>query len=157
VSAPRRGRSALDLTDMMWPVLNRLMDGHAFIYRATNGLVGHRFPGAPSTLLLDHVGAKSGKERTTPLTYVRDGANVAVIASKGGHPRHPAWYHNLLAHPDVTVQIGARRQPVHARVAAGEERARLWRKAVDAWSAYDDYQKRTPREIPVVVLEPRPG
>ena len=147
--------SYLDLADRMWPLLNRLMAGHTLIYRATGGMIGHRLPGAPPMLLLDHVGAKSAKQRTTPLVYVRDGDNVAIIASKGGNPRHPAWFHNLRAHPDTTIQIGSRRLPVHARVAAGQERERLWRRAVDAWSSYGDYQKRTPRRIPVVVLEPR--
>jgi F420H(2)-dependent quinone reductase len=147
--------SYLDIADRMWPLLNRLMAGHTLVYRATGGLVGHRFPGAPPMLLLDHLGARSAKRRTTPLVYVRDGENVAVIASKGGNPRHPAWFHNLRAHPDTTIQIGSRRLPVHARVAAGQERERLWRRAVEAWSSYEDYQKRTPRQIPVVVLEPR--
>jgi F420H(2)-dependent quinone reductase len=147
--------SYLDLADRIWPLLNRLMVGHTLVYRATGGLVGHRFPGAPPMLLLDHVGARSAKRRTTPLVYVRDGDNVAVIASKGGNPRHPAWFHNLRAHPDTTIQIGSRRLPVQARVAAGQERARLWRRAVGLWPAYEDYQKRTTRRIPVVVLEPR--
>jgi F420H(2)-dependent quinone reductase len=103
----------------------------------------------------DHVGAKSAKPRTTPLVYVRDGDNVAIIASKGGHPRHPGWFHNLRAHPDTTIQIGSRRLAVRARVAAGQERERLWRRAVAVWPPYEDYQKRTGRRIPVVVLEPR--
>jgi F420H(2)-dependent quinone reductase len=147
--------SYLDIADRMWPLLNRLMAGHTLVYRVTGGLVGHRFPGAPPMLLLDHLGARSAKRRTTPLVYVRDGENVAVIASKGGNPRHPAWFHNLRAHPDTTIQIGSRRLPVHARVAAGQERARLWRRAVGLWPAYEDYQERTARRIPVVVLEPR--
>ena len=144
--------SYLDVADRMWPLLNRLMAGHTLVYRATGGLVGHRLPGAPPMLLLDHVGAKSAKQRTTPLVYVR---NVAVIASKGGNPRHPAWFHNLRAHPDTTIQIGSRRLLVRARVAAGQERERLWQRAVESWASYEDYQKRTPRQIPVVVLEPR--
>jgi deazaflavin-dependent oxidoreductase (nitroreductase family) len=143
--------------DVVWPVLNRLMDLHTLAYRATGGLVGHRVPLGPSMLLLDHVGAKTGTPRTSPLLYVRDGDNVAIIASKGGNPRHPAWFHNLRAHPDVTIQVGSRRLPVHARVATDEERERLWRKAVRVWPLYDGYQARTPRKIPVVVLEPRAG
>ena len=140
----------------MWPVLNRLMGGHALVYRATGGLVGHRFPGLPPFLVLDHVGAKSGRRRATPLLYLEDGDSYVVIASKGGHPRHPAWFHNLRANPDTTVQVGSRRLPVHARVANAEERKRLWPRAVKEWSAYRDYQERTGREIPVVILEPRP-
>jgi deazaflavin-dependent oxidoreductase (nitroreductase family) len=145
----------LDVADRMWPVLNRLMKGHTAVYRATGGLVGHRFPGAPPMLLLDHVGAKSGVKRTTPLVYVKDADDVVIVASKGGHPRHPAWYHNLRAHPDVVVQIGSERRPVRARVATERERGRLWEKAVATYGGYRGYQERTDREIPLVVLEPR--
>lgn len=141
--------------DRMWPLLRRLMGGHGAIYRATNGLVGHRFPGLPPTLLLDHVGARSGRLRTTPLVYVEDGDDVVLVASKGGHPKHPAWYHNLRANPEASVQIGSERRPVHARLAAPEERGRLWSKAVAVWPGYDGYQRRTEREIPLLVLEPR--
>jgi deazaflavin-dependent oxidoreductase (nitroreductase family) len=80
---------------------------------------------------------------------------VAIIASKGGFPKHPAWYHNLRANPDTTVQIGRERRAVRARVANPEERARIWPKAVAAYNGYADYQERTPREIPVVILERR--
>jgi F420H(2)-dependent quinone reductase len=143
------------LADRSWPVLNRLMKGHATVYRATGGLIGHRFPGAPPMLLLDHVGAKSGVKRTSPLVYVQDGEDIVLVASKGGHPKHPAWYHNLRAYPDVTVQVGAKRRPVRARVANAQERKRLWPKAVETYSGYAGYQERTDREIPLVILEPR--
>lgn len=146
----------LDLADRTWPLLHRSMRLHALAYRATRGLVGGRIPGVGAPiLLLDHVGAKSGKRRTSPLLYVADGDNVAVIASKGGYPRHPAWFHNLRANPDASAQVGAERRPVRARVATGAERDRLWRRAVEAYRPYADYQARTDREIPVVVLEPR--
>ena len=145
----------LRAADRMWPVLNRMMDGHTVIYRASGGRVGHRFPGAPPMLLLDHIGAKSGTVRTTPLVYFDDGPNVVIVASKGGHPRHPSWYHNLKAYPDTTIQVGSERRPVHARTATPEERARLWPKAVEAYRGYGGYQERTDREIPLVVLEPR--
>ena len=140
----------------MWPVLDRVMRAHVAIYRATDGRVGHHIPGVPPMLLLDHVGAKTGTRRTAALAYVEDGLNVAIIASKGGHPKHPSWFHNLMAHPDVTVQIGKDRRAVRARVASREERARLWPRAVKAWPGYGTYQERTDREIPVVILEPRP-
>ena len=143
------------LADLSWPVLRRLMGCHARIYRATAGLIGHRFPGAPPMLLLDSVGAKSGTRRTTPLVYVEDGRDVVIVASKGGHPKHPAWYHNLSAHPDTTVQIGREHRAVHARVASPNERARLWPKAVATYGGYRGYQERTDREIPLVILEPR--
>jgi F420H(2)-dependent quinone reductase len=143
------------LADRAWPLLHRLMGAHAQVYRATGGIVGHKFPGGPPMLLLDHVGAKSGTQRTTPLVYVEDGRDVVVVASKGGHPKHPAWYHNLLAHPETTVQIGRERRAVRARVAGPDERARLWPEAVATYGGYSGYQERTDREIPLVVLEPR--
>jgi F420H(2)-dependent quinone reductase len=145
----------MSLADHAWPVLRRMMGAHAFVYRASGGLIGHCFPGAPPVLLLDHVGARTGAHRTTPLAYVKDGRDVVVIASKGGHPRHPAWFHNLRAHPETTVQIGTERRAVHARVANHQERARLWPKAVAAYGGYRGYQQRTSREIPLVILEPR--
>jgi deazaflavin-dependent oxidoreductase (nitroreductase family) len=143
------------VVDRSWPLLQRLMGAHTLIYRLTGGLVGHRFPGAPPMLLLDHVGAKSGAKRTTPLLYVDDHPNVVLVASKGGHPKNPAWYHNLRANPDTTVQIGSERRAVHARVANADERKRLWPKAVATYSGYRGYQQRTTREIPLVILEPR--
>jgi F420H(2)-dependent quinone reductase len=105
-------------------------------------------------LLLDHVGAKSGTLRTTPLLYVEDGDDLLLIASKGGFAKHPAWYHNLIANPDTTVQVGSERRPVHAREAAPEERERLWELADAAYGGYRDYRARADREIPLVVLEP---
>lgn len=145
----------MSAVDRMWPVLNRLMSGHTAVYRVTRGRIGHRFPGLPSMLLLDHVGAKTGTKRTIPLLYVSDGDDVAIVASKGGHPKHPAWFHNLRANPETTIQIGSQRRAVRARVAAGEERRRLWAKAVEAYGSYREYQERTERKIPIVVLEPR--
>lgn len=145
----------MSLADRSWPVLRRLMGGHARVYRVTGGLIGHRFPGAPPMLLLDHVGAKSGTRRTTPLVYVDTGRSIVIVASKGGHAKHPGWYHNLRAHPDTTVQIGCERRPVHARVASPDERARLWPKALATYGGYRGYQERTDREIPLVILEPR--
>jgi deazaflavin-dependent oxidoreductase (nitroreductase family) len=145
----------LGLVDRSWPVLRRLMGLHTVAYRATGGLVGHRFPGAPPMLLLDHVGAKSGIERTTPLVYVEDGDDLVLVASKGGYPRNPAWFHNLRAHPEATVQVGSRRRAVRARVAGASERDRLWPKAVAVYGGYEDYQERTDREIPLMILEPR--
>jgi deazaflavin-dependent oxidoreductase (nitroreductase family) len=145
----------LSLADRSWPILGRLMDGHARIYRATNGLVGHHIPGLPPTLLLDHVGAKTAAKRTTPLLYIRDGDDVVIVASKGGFPKHPAWFHNLRANPDTTVQIGSERRTVRARLATPEERERLWPKAVAAYRDYARYQERTDREIPLLILERR--
>jgi deazaflavin-dependent oxidoreductase (nitroreductase family) len=145
----------LQLADRTWPLLRRLMRVHTIAYRATGGVIGHRLPGWRQMLLLDHVGAKSQIKRTTPLLYAIDGQNVVIVASKGGYPQNPAWYHNLLAHPDTTVQIRAERRPVHARVTTAEERERLWPLAVAVYRSYESYQQRTGREIPLVVLEPR--
>jgi len=145
----------LRAADRMWPVLNRLMQGHKIIYEASGGRIGHRVPGAPPMLLLDNVGAKSGIRRTTPLVYFRDGQNLVIVASKGGNPRHPAWFHNLRVNPETTVQVGTKRRAVHARVAEPEEHDRLWPKAVATYGGYRGYQERTDRRIPLVVLEPR--
>ena len=141
--------------DQLWPVYRRVMGGHTVAYRLTGGLIGHHFPGAPPSLLLDHVGAKSGTKRTSPLTYLRDGDDFVIVASKGGHPSNPGWFYNLRANPDTTIQVGSKRRPVHARVANPEERTRLWPKVVEIYGGYAGYQKRTDREIPLVILEPR--
>lgn len=145
----------MSLADRSWPVLNRLMAGHAKLYRASGGRVGGRLPGLPQMLLLDHVGAKSGTLRTTPLVYARDGDDVVLVASKGGYPKSPAWFHNLRANPEATIQLGTERRSVLARVATPEERTRLWPKAVAVYGGYEGYQRRTTREIPLVVLERR--
>jgi F420H(2)-dependent quinone reductase len=145
----------LDLADRNWPLLNRLFGAHRWLYRATDGTVGHRLPWLPPFLLLDHVGAKSGVERTSPLVYVEDGENLVIVASKGGHPRHPGWFHNLRANPETSVQVGSKRRRVRARVATDDERERLWPMAVAVWPGYRDYQARTDRKIPLVILEPR--
>jgi F420H(2)-dependent quinone reductase len=135
--------------------INEVIGLHTFVYRTTGGLIGRRIPGVPPMLLLDHVGAKSGKQRTTPLVYMEDGDDIVLVASKGGSPRHPAWFHNLRANPETTVQVGTRKIPVKARVATSEERKRLWPRVVRLYGGYADYQKRTEREIPLVILEPR--
>jgi F420H(2)-dependent quinone reductase len=144
-----------ELGDRMWPFWNRMVGLHVAAYRATRGLIGHRMIGTPPMLLLDHVGAKTGTKRTTALAYMRDGDRLVVVASKGGHPHHPAWYHNLQAHPDTTVQVGAERRAVTARVASPDERSTLWPRIVDVYGGFAGYQRRTDREIPLVILEPR--
>ena len=134
---------------------SKLLVVHQWLYEHTDGRVGARVGGRPM-LLLRTVGARTGAARTSALLYVPDGDNYAVIASKGGDARHPGWFHNLSAHPDVEIQVGRTRIPVRARVADGDERARLWAQA-DAVNKgqYSVYQSRTDRRIPVVVLEPR--
>jgi deazaflavin-dependent oxidoreductase (nitroreductase family) len=153
----RRGPRYLDVADKIWPATRRFMGVHTFLYQRTGGRLGHTIPGVPGKMcLLDHVGAKSGTKRTSPLLYVKDGEDIVVVASKGGFPKHPAWYHNLMANPDTTVQVGSHHLPVHARAAKPEERDRLWTMAVKAYHGYEDYAARSKgREIPLVVLEPR--
>jgi deazaflavin-dependent oxidoreductase (nitroreductase family) len=143
------------IADRIWPFLLRLMGGHTAVYRRTNGRIGHRHRGLPPMLLLDHVGARSGVKRTSPLVYVRDGDDYVIVASKGGYPKHPGWYHNLVAHPDTTIQVGSLHLDVHAHVASPAERARLWPLAVRTYRGYTGYQERAGREIPLVVLSPR--
>ena len=128
---------------------------HLALFRGTGRRFGTEL-GNVRVLFLHHHGAKTGKERISPLLYVQDGDNLAIIASKGGHQRNPAWLHNLNANPDAEVELKGGVRAVRARVAEGEERERIWKKAVAVWPDYERYQRRAPhREIPVVVLEPR--
>lgn len=143
------------LVDRSWPLLHRLMGAHVALYRRSGGRLGHKPPGLPQMLLLDHVGARSGVRRTSPLVYTRAGEDYVLVASKGGYPRHPAWFHNLRAHPDTTVQVGRRILPVRAHVASADERERLWPRCVATYSGFAGYQARAGRTIPLVVLSPR--
>ena len=126
---------------------------HAGVYRATGGKLFGRMGKSP-ILLLNTVGRKTGRKRTTPLLFVMDGEDFVIIASKGGAATHPAWYLNLRANPDATVEIGDREVQVEAGVADPEEKARLWEKMVEMYPTYDDYQRKTEREIPLLVLRP---
>ena len=125
---------------------------HLRRYQATDGADGHLWNGVPC-LLLTTTKRRSGGEITLPLIYGRDGERLVIVASRGGAPDHPAWYKNLAAKPRVRVQVAADKFAADARTAAGEERARLWRAMAKIWPAYDEYQAKTTREIPVVVLE----
>ncbi|MGZ4611836.1 MAG: nitroreductase family deazaflavin-dependent oxidoreductase [Kineosporiaceae bacterium] len=128
---------------------------HTRRYLETGGDDGHQWrPGVP-TLLLTTTGRKSGVKRRTALIYGRDTADFLVVASKGGSPGHPSWYLNLEANPDVELQVFDKVVPATARTASGAERRRLWALTREIWPAYDQYQERTDREIPVVVLTPR--
>ena len=126
---------------------------HAGVYRATGGKLFGRMGKSP-ILLLNTVGRKSGKKRTSPLLYVMDGEDFVIIASKGGAPTHPAWFLNLRNDPEATVEIGDREVRVRAEEADPQEKARLWRKMVEMYPTYDDYQKKTEREIPLLILHP---
>lgn len=125
---------------------------HVKRYRETNGAEGHEWQGT-TVLILTTTGRRSGEPRSTPLIYGRDGENYVVVASKGGADEHPDWFRNLVADPQVEVQALADRFPARARIATPEEKPRLWQAALERWPAYADYQRRTEREIPVVVLE----
>ncbi|HEX5699737.1 MAG TPA: nitroreductase family deazaflavin-dependent oxidoreductase [Rubrobacter sp.] len=129
---------------------------HAGVYRATGGKLFGRMGKSP-ILLLSTVGRKSGKKRTSPLLYAMDGEDFIIIASKGGAATHPAWYLNLKANPEATVEIGDLEVRVEAEVSDPEDKARLWQKMVEMYPAYDDYQRKTEREIPLLVLRPVEG
>jgi deazaflavin-dependent oxidoreductase (nitroreductase family) len=125
---------------------------HTERYRATGGDEGHDWRGT-QTLLLTTTGRRSGERRELPLIYGRDGDDYLIVASKGGADQPPAWYLNLEADPDVEVQVKDERFKARARTATAEERRRLWPTMTAEWPDYDDYQKKTEREIPIVVLE----
>lgn len=125
---------------------------HVDRYRATDGAEGHDWQGTV-TLLLTTTGRRSGKERTTPLIYQTEGDAYLVVASKGGADEPPLWYLNLRDNPEVKVQVKGEKFTARARTATSEEKPPLWRKMAATWPAYDEYQEKTDRDIPVVVLE----
>ncbi len=128
---------------------------NTWVYRATGGRIGGKFLRGAPVMLLTTVGRKSGRRRTAPLLYLRDGDRVLCAASKGGMDHHPLWYHNLVANPEVEVQIGSEIQAMRAHTATDEERAVYWPRLVAMYPDYADYQARTERIIPVIVLERR--
>jgi deazaflavin-dependent oxidoreductase (nitroreductase family) len=125
---------------------------HVRTYRESGGERGYHWRGT-TILLLTTTGSVSNEQRTTPLIHRTDGDSWVVVASKGGAPDHPSWYKNLEAHPEAEIQVKDERIPARARTAEGEERERLWRLMTEVWPAYDEYQQKTDREIPVVVFE----
>jgi deazaflavin-dependent oxidoreductase (nitroreductase family) len=135
-------------------VVNRLTDLNVFLYRRTGGRIGGAIGNIRPIALVDHVGAKSGTKRTTPLVYTRDGDDVVIVGSQGGSPKTPSWVFNLRANPETTIQIGRRKWPVVAREATSEERERLWPAVVENYADYAVYQSRTKRKIPVLILAP---
>ena len=132
---------------------NLFGEEHVARYRETGGEVGHVWREGSTVLLLTTVGRRSGEPRTTPLIYAEDGDRYVIVASKGGAPDHPGWFRNLEKTPEVELQVRDEVFPARARTASGEERERLWRKANVVWPHYDEYARKTDREIPVVVLE----
>jgi deazaflavin-dependent oxidoreductase (nitroreductase family) len=121
-------------------------------FRANGGKVGGRFEGRP-VLLLTTTGAKSGRSFTLPLVYLDDDGRMLIFASKAGAPKHPDWYHNLVANPEVTVEVGTEKYRANAVVVTGEERDRLYAKQVAAMPTFGEYQEKTTRIIPVIALE----
>jgi proline iminopeptidase len=144
------------------PNLPGWMVEHTNRYLSSGGTDGHLYKVTPPgysemsvpSLLLTTTGRKSGEKFIFPLFYGKTGNSYIVVASKGGAPQHPGWYRNLLAHPEVEVQVSTRKMKARARTATGEERTRLWQTALEFWPPYADYQRKTEREIPVVVLDP---
>jgi deazaflavin-dependent oxidoreductase (nitroreductase family) len=123
-------------------------------FRANDGRVGGHFEGKP-LLLLHTTGAKSGEERVNPVAYTKDGDKLVVIASKGGAPSHPDWYHNIVAHPHVTVEVGTEKMEATASVVQEPERRRLYDKMIQVMPGFAEYEKKTTRSIPVIVLTPK--
>jgi deazaflavin-dependent oxidoreductase (nitroreductase family) len=129
-------------------------DEHVRVYLETTGERGYHWRGT-TILLLTTEGRTSGESRTTPLIHRTDGGRWVVVASKGGAPDNPSWFENLRANPQAAIQVMGEKVPVRAATAEGEERSRLWSLMTEVWPAYDEYQARTDREIPVVVLARR--
>ncbi|MBV9248442.1 MAG: nitroreductase family deazaflavin-dependent oxidoreductase [Acetobacteraceae bacterium] len=144
------------------PNLPGWMQEHANRYISSGGAEGHMYKITPPgrsemtvpALLLTTTGRKSGEKYVFPLFYGTSGKSYIVVASKGGAPEHPGWYRNILANRDVEIQVGTAKMKARARTTSGEERARLWEKALEFWPPYAEYQSKTAREIPVVVLDP---
>jgi F420H(2)-dependent quinone reductase len=136
------------------PLIKAMSRLNTWAYRATGGRLGGKFLRGAPVLLLTTTGRKSGEARVAPLIYVRDGERLVVVASKGGMDHHPLWYKNLLANPNVVVQVGRDVRRMRARVADAAERTVLWPRAVAVYRDYADYQARTQRIIPLVILDP---
>jgi deazaflavin-dependent oxidoreductase (nitroreductase family) len=156
-----RGFSRLD-SPLATKIAKAVASAHVGVFKLTNGRIGSKFRVGAGfkkpvpTLLLEHVGRKSGTVFTTPVLFLTDGADLVIAGSKGGMPKNPQWVANLKANPDTRVHLrGERARPVRARVATPEERAALWPRLVDMYADYAKYQASTDREIPVIILEPR--
>jgi deazaflavin-dependent oxidoreductase (nitroreductase family) len=135
-----------DMSDYNAPIIEE--------FRANEGRVGGAFEGA-SMLLLHTTGAKTGRPRVNPLVYLPDGDRYVVFGSKGGAPTNPDWYHNLIANPDVTIEVGTSTIPVRAREITGPERDELYARQVERRASFAEYPKKTTRRIPAIALEPR--
>jgi deazaflavin-dependent oxidoreductase (nitroreductase family) len=134
-------------------LLNVFTSANVLLYKRSGGKLGGTMKGAP-LLLLDHIGRKSGRERTSPVLYMNDGDELVIVASRGGSDATPAWWLNLQASPTTTVQVGRERRRVTARQATADEKAELWPRLVQMYGEFDVYQGRTSRDIAVVILSP---
>lgn len=132
-----------------------MTSANVWAFRLTRGRLGGRFRGGAPVCLVTAIGKRSRAPRTVALLYLVDGADVVLVASKGGMSHSPAWYHNMMANPDVEVEIGSTKRSMRARRASDTEKAALWPRLVAMYRDYDDYQARTTRDIPVVILSPR--
>jgi deazaflavin-dependent oxidoreductase (nitroreductase family) len=137
------------------PLIHAMTVLNVMAYRLTGGWLGGTFRGGAPVCLVTTTGKRSGQARTIALLYLAEGDDVVVVASKGGMSHSPGWYHNMMANPDVEVQIGATKRPMRARRASDAEKAALWPRLIAMYPDYDDYQKRTARNIPVMILSPR--
>ena len=156
-AAPSTHHEQNDRGEAMMGVMTDMNDWNATIieeFRANEGKVGGQFEGAP-LLLLHATGAKSGKERVSPMMYRSTGGGYAVFASKAGAPDNPDWYHNLLAHPEASIEVGTETVDVTARVTEGDERTEIWEAQKAEYPGFADYEAKTDRQIPVLVLDPR--
>jgi deazaflavin-dependent oxidoreductase (nitroreductase family) len=140
------------LNRLGWKLWHQFTQAHNRVYRLSGGRVGGTFRGSP-VCLVDHVGRRSGKRHTSPLIYARDGDDIVIVASKGGSHKDPMWWLNLRERPETTVQVGSEKRAVRARRATPEEKQRLWPVVVDVYAPYEEYQRKTKRDIPVIVLE----
>ena len=143
------------MTDDYTPSPSDYVADHVQRYESSDGLDGGTMPNGSGVVVLTTRGRKTGKLRKSPLVRVTDGDRYIVIASMGGAPRHPSWFLNLVADPNVAIQDGSSRLEMRARTAAADERSQLWDLAVEQWPDYAEYQRKTDREIPVIVLEPK--
>jgi deazaflavin-dependent oxidoreductase (nitroreductase family) len=151
-SFPYRGQNTHFLKEATVPEVKDWNRGVIEEFRANEGRLGGNFEGAPM-LLLHTTGAKTGQERVNPMMYQADGDRLVVFASKGGSPTNPDWYHNLLANPKVSAEVGTETIDFIARVATGDERERIWTKQKKDYPGFAQYEQSTSREIPVVILE----
>ena len=136
-------------------VIHLMTTLNVWAYRLTGGRLGGTFLGGAPVCLVTATGKRSGKPRTMALLYLADGDDLVLIASKGGMANHPAWYHNMIANPEVEVELGSTKRPMRAHRASDAERAALWPRVVAMYGDYESYQARTTRTIPLVILSPR--